>query len=68
MSLALRGAKAKDRQLALWSVGPRALALGLRSVHDDVAQFVATVGAVLERLFQLCVELTGSAPASATGG
>ena len=58
MSLALRGAETNDRQLTPWSVGVRAVGLGLRALHEDDSAFVAAVGTVLDGLHQFCVELT----------
>lgn len=67
MSLAVRGAETNDRQVTPWSVGLRAIGLGLRSMHDDDAAFVSAVSTVFDGLHQFCVELTGPA-APAKGG
>lgn len=67
MSLAPRGAETKDRQLTPWSAGLRAILLGLRSIQDDAARFVAAAGTVLDGLVRFRVEPTEPAPAPATG-
>ena len=68
MALALRGAETNDRQLTPWSVGVRAVGLGLRALHEDDAAFVAAVGTVLDGLHQFCVEMTSPAAAPNKGG
>ena len=68
MALALRGAETNDRQLTPWSVGLRSVCLGLRSLHEEDADFVDAVGTVLDGLYQFCTELTGPAAAPAKGG
>lgn len=68
MALALRGAETNDRQLTPWSVGLRAIALGLRSRYDDDEAFVAAAGTVLDGLHQFCLELTSPAATPARGG
>jgi hypothetical protein len=57
MTLAIRGVETQDRNLTPWSTGLRALALGLRALHEDDAAFVASVAAMLDGFYRFCQDL-----------
>jgi hypothetical protein len=57
MTLAIRGVETQDRNLTPWSTGLRALALGLRALHEDDDAFVASVGAMLDGFYRFCQDL-----------
>lgn len=61
LALGLRGAETNDRTVTPWSTGLRAIAGGLRLLHEDDVTFVAEAGRVLDGLYRFCQDLYGPA-------